>query len=140
MSTLFATIEVDGHLFGVDALKVQEVIRSQKLTPVPLGADELSGLLNLRGQIVAAIDLRRRLSLADDPSAARVTVVVNTGDGVVSFLADAVGDVIEVDDETFEPPPSTLDPTIRELVVGAHKLPECLLLVLDVDKAATVAA
>lgn len=129
-----------GHwYFGIDALKVQEIIRYQDMTPVPLAPREVRGLINLRGQIVTAIDLRRRLDLADPPAGWQpVNVVVQTPDGAMSLLVDDIGDVLEVDEATFEAPPETLQGTARELIRGAYKLKERLLLVLDTDRAVAV--
>src|SRR5262249_53580092 len=131
----YCTFFIDGHYFGLDVLKVQEVIRSQHMTPVPLAPPEVCGLINLRGQIVTAIDLRRRLKLAPrrldrEP----VNVVVRTDDGAVSLLVDEIGDVLEVPERLFERPPETMDGAARELVLGAYKLPERLLLILDTER------
>ena len=133
---LFCTFYVDGHYFGLDVLHVQEIIRYQEMTRVPLAPPVVRGLINLRGQIVTALDLRRRLELKDRPSdQLPVNVVVHTDDGAVSLLVDEIGDVVEVDEETFESCPDTLQGTIRELIRGVYKLPDSLLLVLDVDRA-----
>lgn len=127
--------------FGVEVLKVQEVIRYQEMTRVPLAAPEVRGLINLRGQIVTAIDLRQRLGLparaGDQPP---MNVVVRSDDGVVSLLVDEIGDVLEVDEDTFEPAPETLAGSARELVRGVYKLKGNLLLVLDVERACSVEA
>lgn len=132
----FCTFDLDGLFFGVEVLNVQEVIRYQRMTTVPLAPPVVSGLINLRGQVVTAIDLRRRLGLADRPAdMLPMNVVVRTDDGPVSLLVDEIGDVIDVDDNAFEPAPETLDGATRELVRGVYKLEGRLLLVLDVDKA-----
>jgi purine-binding chemotaxis protein CheW len=131
----YCTFYIDGHYFGLDVLKVQEVIRSQHMTPVPLAPAEVCGLINLRGQIVTAIDLRSRLKLPPRPADREpVNVVVRTDDGAVSLLVDEIGDVLEVPESLFERPPATLDPAARELVLGAYKLPERLLLILDTER------
>lgn len=132
----YCTFFLDGHYFGIDVLKVQEVIRYQPLTRVPLAPAVVRGLINLRGQIVTAIDLRRRLDLPDWPAdRLPVNVVVHTGDGAVSLLVDEIGDVLEVPEKQFESPPETLRGRARELVRGAYKLPERLLLILDTERA-----
>lgn len=102
---------------------------------VPLAPGAVRGLINLRGQIVTAVDLRRRLALPD-PEAGRLpmNVVVRHGDGAVSLLVDEIGDVVEVDQEDFEPPPDTLHGPARELIRGAYKLKDRLLLPLDVER------
>lgn len=127
-----STFTVAGHFFGIEVTDVQEVIRHQQMTPVPLAPPEISGLMNLRGQIVTAIDLRRRLALPPrEAGALPMNVVVHTDDASVSLLVDEIGDVLAVDEETFERPPDTLDDGARSLIRGAYKLEGRLLLVLD---------
>jgi purine-binding chemotaxis protein CheW len=134
------TFRIDDQLFGVDALKVQEVIRYQEMTLVPLAADAIRGLINLRGQIVTAIDLRTRLGLGPLSGERKpMNVVVRSDDGAVSLLVDQIGDVIEVESAEFEEPPETLDGTARELIQGAYKLDGQLLLLLDCEQAVQVA-
>jgi purine-binding chemotaxis protein CheW len=130
--TQFCTFLVGGMLFGLDVACIQEVIRYQRLTVVPLTSSVIAGLINLRGQIVTAIDLRSRLGLtAREPGTRPLNVVVRTPDGAVSLLVDEIGDVIVVDDDAFERPPDTLDDAARTLIRGAYKLKGRLLLVLD---------
>ena len=130
------TFFLDGRFFGVPVQQVQEVIRYQEMARVPLVPPVISGLINLRGQIVTAIDLRRRLGMAErGEGQLPMNVVVRTDDAAMSLLVDEIGDVLEVDDDTFERPPETLDALSREMVRGVHKLPDRLLLVLDIQKA-----
>ncbi len=129
----FCTFSVAGHLFGVDLVHVQEVIREQAITRVPLASPVVRGLINLRGQIVAALDLRRRLELPErEIDHPMLNVVVRTDDGAVSLLVDDIGDVIRVAEATLDPVPETLRGTPRELIRGVHKLQDQLLLILDV--------
>lgn len=131
----FCTFYLDKLLFGVEVEKVQEVIRYQEMTRVPLAPAVMRGLINLRGQIVTALDLRRRLELPDrPPDRLPMNVVVRTGEEAVSLLVDEIGDVLEVDEEAFEAPPETLQGETRELICGAYKLRDRLLLMLDTDK------
>lgn len=134
LSHQFCTFHVDTLYFGIEVKRVQEVIRFQRMTRVPLAPSSISGLINLRGQIVTAIDLRRRLGLpprglAEQP----MNVVVRDGESGVSLLVDRIGDVVEVGDELFEPPPSTIPKALRGLIRGAYKLSNRLLLVLDAE-------
>jgi purine-binding chemotaxis protein CheW len=132
----FCTFSVDGLFFGVEVLQVQEVIRYQEMTPVPLAPAVVNGLINLRGQIVTAIDLRRSLGLTERPAGSLpMNVVVRTDDGVVSLLVDEIGDVLNVDEDSFERPPETLSGTARELITGVYKLKGRLLLILDTVRA-----
>lgn len=137
MSTLhqYCTFYATGLYFGVEVLRVQEVIRYLDMTPVPLASPTVRGLINLRGQIVTAIDLRRRLELPDataesDP----MNVIVRSEDGAVSLLVDEIGDVVEVDISVHETPPETLRGPARDLVSNVCKLKGRLLLILDVEK------
>jgi purine-binding chemotaxis protein CheW len=137
----FCTFYVAGHYFGLDVLKVQEVIRYQEMTRVPLAPPVVRGLINLRGQIVTAIDLRRRLQFDDQPAGQfPVNVVVHTDDGAVSLLVDEIGDVLKVSEKLFERPPETLKGTARELISGAYKLSDRLLLILDTEKTVSLAS
>jgi purine-binding chemotaxis protein CheW len=132
----FCTFYLDGLLFGVELKGVQEVIHSLEMTQVPLAPKVVNGLINLRGQIVTAVDLRRRLELKPAPPELHVmNVVVRSEDGAVSLLVDEIGDVVEVEESTFEPPPETLRGTIRTMILGVHKLDERLMHVLDIEKA-----
>ena len=137
----FCTFYVEGLCFGIGVREVQEVIRYQEMTRVPLAASVVRGLINLRGQIVTAIDLRRRLGLPDRADATEslpMNLVVRTDDGVVSLLVDEIGEVVEVDEDSFERPPPTLEGVARELVRGVYKREGSLLLVLDTAKAVSV--
>ena len=140
-SQQFCTFLLDGHLFGVPVPQVQEVIRFHPMTPVPLAPPAVEGLINLRGQIVLAIDLRRRLSLAGRSAGdLPVNVVVRTTDGAVSLLVDEIGDVIEVEQSSFEASPETLRGAVRSMILGVHKLEHKLLHLLDTERACQVHA
>jgi len=135
----FCTFSLDGYFFGVPVQQVQEVIRYQEMTRVPMVTQFIRGLINLRGQIVTAIDLRRRLGMTDRPEdQLPMNVVVRTADGLVSLLVDEIGDVVEVEENTFELPPETLRGMAREMISGVYKVPERLLLVLDTERAVNV--
>ena len=131
----FCTFFLDSFFFGVEVERVQEVLREQEMTRVPLAPAVVNGLINLRGQIVTAIDLRRRLELRERTGErAPMNVVVRTDEGAVSLLVDEIGDVIKVQGETFEQTPETLTGVSRHLIRGIHKLEKQLLLVLDIDR------
>jgi purine-binding chemotaxis protein CheW len=131
----FATFFMKDLFFGIEVRKVQEVLRAQEMTRVPLAPAVLRGLINLRGQIVAAIDMRQRLSLGprtadQDP----MNMIVRAEDGAVSLLVDEIGDVIDVVAESYEPVPETMAPHLKQLVEGVYKLDGRLLLVLDTER------
>src|SRR6516164_1516578 len=135
----YCTFYVAGHYFGLDVRRVQEVIRFQEMTRVPLAPPVVRGLINLRGQIVTAIDLRRRMDLPDrHAEELPVNVVVQTDDGAVSLLVDEIGDVLEVPEKLFERPPETLKAMARQLIRGAYKLKDRLLLILDAERTVDV--
>jgi purine-binding chemotaxis protein CheW len=130
----FCTLLLDGHVFTVPLIKVQEVIQSQQTTRVPLAPDVVSGIMNLRGQIVSVIDLRRRLGLPErPPEHLSMNIVVRTSDGAVSFLVDEIGDVLEFEPEALENPPAMLHSIARDVIRGVYKLPDRLAVVLDID-------
>jgi purine-binding chemotaxis protein CheW len=137
----YCTFFLDGQYFGIDVLKVQEIIRYQEMTRVPLAPPVVLGLINLRGQIVTALDLRRQLGMAERPSdLLPVNVVVRTDDGAVSFLVDEIGDVLRVSEEEFERPPETLHSAARELIRGAYKLDDKLLMILNMEQSVNIAS
>jgi purine-binding chemotaxis protein CheW len=130
----FSTFFVDGSLFGIEVERIHEVTSIAEITPVPLSPPMVRGLINLRGQIVTAIDLRRCLQRGDRSNDSRpIHLIAYTDDGLASFLVDQVDDVMEVDEDTFEPPPETLRGCCRDLIRGTYKLAGRLLLVLDTE-------
>jgi purine-binding chemotaxis protein CheW len=129
------TFFVADRFFGVDVTRVQEVIRYQEITPVPLASSVIRGLINLRGQIVTALDMRARLGLPPRANGdLPMNVVVRTDDGAVSLLVDEIGDVVEVAETNRESAPETLTSSSRELIAGVCKLKDRLLLVLDPER------
>ncbi|HET6480360.1 MAG TPA: chemotaxis protein CheW [Actinoplanes sp.] len=131
-SRQFATFEVANQLFGVEVHTVQEVLSYNEYTPVPLAPPAVSRLFNLRGQVIAAVDLRVQLGLAPKAIDGPVMNVILRGDGdPVSLVVDRIGEVVDLEDDTFEPPPDTLSGPTRELVVGTFKLDGRLMLALD---------
>ena len=140
-SRQYATFEVADQLFGLDVAKVQEVLSFGEYTPVPLASSAVGGLFNLRGQVIAAVDLRVQLGLPRrDFEGAAMNVIVRTEEESVSLLVDRIGEVIEVPDTAFEPPPDTLTGPARHLISGAFKLDGRLLLALDTARAVNTTA
>ena len=128
------TFFIDGLFYGVEVQKVQEILRSQTMTPVPLAPAIVRGLINLRGQIVTAIDLRQRLGRSERPSGQLpINLVLRTDQGLVSLLVDDVGDVVEVEEDDFGHPPETLQGELRSLIRGAYKRSDRLLLILETE-------
>jgi purine-binding chemotaxis protein CheW len=132
----FCTFYLNHLLFGVESLKIQEVVTHREMRPVPLAAPAVSGLMNLRGQVVVVLELRRQLEMPDRPAGVLpVCLVVRAAEGTVCLLADEVGNVVEVEDDTFEPSPETLSARLRSVILGVHKLEGQLMHVLDTDQA-----
>lgn len=130
----FSTFYLDGLLFGVESQEIQEVLRAVELTEVPLAAEVIAGLMNLRGQIVAAIDLRGRLKLEKRAADTATAVVIHTSEGPVALMVDDIGDVVEVNDATFERAPETLKEAVRGIVTGVHKLEGQLMHVVNTSR------
>ena len=134
----FSTFWVERLFFGVEVDQVQEVIRYQQITRVPLAPGVVSGLINLRGHIVTALDLRKRLDLNPRPADQQpMNVVIRTDGEAVSLLVDEIGDVLEVSDDAFETPPESLQGKTKDLISGVYKLDGVILHVLDTNKAAS---
>lgn len=136
----YATFLVADLFLGIEVAEVQEILRAQPLTPVPTAPPAIRGLMNLRGQIVTAIELRRRFDLAEAPGIEPTNVVVRTEGAPVSLLVDEVEDVMEMRAEDFERTPETLQGAVRELARGVYKLDGRLMLVLDTARTVDLGA
>jgi purine-binding chemotaxis protein CheW len=130
----FVTIRLAEQLLGIPVLAVHDVLNAQKMTEVPLSPPSVAGVLNLRGRIVTAIDLRLRLGF--EPRGADegfMSVVVEHNGEPYSLLIDSVGEVLALADDDFERSPVTLDERIRGVALGVYRLENELLIVLNVD-------
>jgi len=132
-SSQYVSFRVDGQLLGIPVNMVQEVLTEQVISPTPLARPEIKGLLNLRGQIVTAVSLRKRLGLPDPDDEGAMNVVTRLGGESFSLLVDEVGDVINVNGRSMEPVPRTLDPHWRSVTIGVFQLDEGLFVILDVE-------
>ncbi len=132
----FVTMFIEGQLFGIPVLTVQDVLGPQKITRIPLAPPEVAGSLNLRGRIVTAIDVRLRLGLPPRPADGKpvMSIVVDHKGELYSLMVDNVGEVLSLSSDDFERHPATLDPRWREISTGIYRLKETLLVVLDVSK------
>jgi len=132
------TFRLDGLWFGLPVSRVQEVLRYQPVTPVPLAPRDIAGLINLRGRIVAAVDLRCTLAMPTRPPGRLPgNVVVHGKDGPLSLLVDEIGEVLAVDEQQLQPPPDSVEPATRRLLRGVCPLARGLLLWLDGEKLLT---
>ncbi|HEY6558919.1 MAG TPA: chemotaxis protein CheW [Polyangiaceae bacterium] len=140
MAVQLCTFHLGPLFLGVEVSRVQEVLRQQEMTRVPLAPPAVCGLINLRGQIVPAIELRECLQLeARAQGAPAMNVVVYTAGGAVSLIVDEVGDVMELSPADFEAAPRTIPARALEVIEGVYKLPNRLLLVVNVDRATALA-
>jgi purine-binding chemotaxis protein CheW len=132
--TQYCTFKVGENLFGIPVLEVQEVIRPLAKTEIPLAEERVRGLINLRGQIVTLIGLRELFHFEKGNEENAMNIVVETNDSLFALVVDDVGDVLDVEQKSFEKTPATLDPNLKTFVKGVHKLQDELLVVLDLDK------
>ncbi|MDE1152030.1 MAG: chemotaxis protein CheW [Micavibrio sp.] len=131
----FATFQVGDLFFGIQAVRVQEVIRQQEMTRIPLAAPAIQGLINLRGQIVTAIDTRHTLGLPPAaPESQPMNIIIQAEDGAVSLLVDSIGDVLEVPQNSYAPIPDNVPPRQRNLISGVFKLRDRLMLLLNTEQ------
>lgn len=131
----FVTMTIADQLFGIPVLTVQDVLGSQRITRIPLAPPEVAGALNLRGRIVTAMDVRRRLDLPSrEAGKSGMSVVVDHNGELYSLIVDSVGEVLSLPNEAFERNPATLDPKWREVSAGIYRLDGKLLVVLEVSR------
>ncbi|RXF75378.1 chemotaxis protein CheW [Hansschlegelia zhihuaiae] len=136
----YVTVEIADQAFGIPIGRVREVFAPERLTRVPLSSSEIAGVLNLRGRIMTAIDMRRRLGMpAADADARPMAIGVDHKSEAFALLVDRPGDVVDLDRSALETPPATLDPSWAGLVEGVHRQENRLLLILDVDRALAAA-
>lgn len=131
----FVTMTVHGQLCGISVLTVRDIIQTPAMTRIPLAPPEIAGSLNLRGRIVTAIDLRRRLDLPKrDDGEAGMSVVVERQGELYSLVVDSVREVITIDNQLLDPNPPTLATTWCTFSDGIFRLKAELLVVLDTDR------
>ena len=128
----YVTATIAGQLFGIPVLSVQDVLGAQRLTRIPLAPPEVAGALNLRGRIVTAIDLRKRLDLEAAEPSGGMSIVVEHANELYSLLIDQVGEVLSLPADRYEANPPTLDPRWREVSSGIYRLDGQLLVILEV--------
>ncbi len=129
----FITVKIADQLFGLPILKVEDVFSPHGITEVPLSNSEVAGVLNLRGRIVTAIDMRRRLGLPPRNGAGdSMAVGIEYKGESYGLMIDAVGEVLRLQEQALAPNPTNLDPAWREVSAGVYKLDGELMVVLDV--------
>ena len=131
----YVTATIGSQLFGLPIRRVQDVFMPERVTRVPLAPPEIAGVLNLRGRIVTAIDMRRRLGLPPRSDAGRkMAVGIDLGTESSGLMIDSVGEVLKLDDATREPNPVNLDARLASVSGGVHRLDAQLMVILDVDR------
>lgn len=131
----YITVMIAGQLFGLPILEVQDVFTPEGVTSVPLANRDVAGVLNLRGRIVTAIDMRRRLGLPErEKGKPAMAVGIESNGESYGLIIDSVGEVHRLSAETFEPNPANLDPRWAAISAGVHRLEGSLMVVVDVDK------
>lgn len=129
------TFSIGEEEFGVDILKVQEIIRTMEITKVPRAQDFVEGVINLRGKVIPIIDLRRRFGLASKPHDKHTRIIViEINNMIVGFVVDSVSEVLRIPASTVEPPPPVVAGMESEYISGVGKLHDRLLILLDLDK------
>lgn len=129
----YLTLTIAGQRFGIPVASVQDVLGPQKITPIPLAPPEIAGALNLRGRIVTAFDVRRRLGLAPAAADAMSVVVEHRGEPY-SLMIDSVAEVLSLPASAYEPSPLTLNARWRDVSGGIYRLEGGLLVVLEIDR------
>ena len=133
--TVYVTAMIDGQLFGLPIVRVQDVFIPERLTRVPLAPREIVGVLNLRGRIVTLIDLRRRVGLGERKEGEDVMAIgVESRGESYGLLIDRVGEVVELEGVAREPNPVNLDQRLAQMSSGIYRLDDQLLVVVDVDR------
>jgi purine-binding chemotaxis protein CheW len=133
-SVEYVTVTIGNQSFGLPIARVQDVFVLSQMTRVPLAGDDIAGVINLRGRIVTAIDLRRRLGISDDVGGAKMAVGIESDGESYGLVIDGVGEVLKLGVETGEPVPVNLDERLKCVAAGVHRLKDGLLVVLDVDR------
>lgn len=141
----YVTVTVGGQLFGLPIARVQDVFIAARITPVPLAPREIIGLINLRGRVVTAVCMRRRMGHTNAPDGSApcgerelTAVGIDLGGEAFALIVDSVGEVMRLSRATFEPVPIHLDRAWASLAKGVHRLDDRLLVVIDVDTVLTI--
>ena len=133
--TEYVTVTIGDHMFGLPIFRVQDVFVPVGLTRVPLASPEVAGILNLRGRVVTAIDMRSRLDFGErEPGTPVMAIGIELKGESYGLLVDAVGEVMQLHNSACEPKPTNLDPRLSRVAAGIYRLEGQLMVVLDVDR------
>ena len=129
------TFTISSEEFGLDILKVQEIIRTMEITRVPKAPDFVEGVINLRGKVIPIIDLRKRFGMESKPHDNQTRIIVVEISGrIIGFVVDSVSEVLRIQSNTVEPPPPIVSGVDSEYINGVGKLDDRLLILLDIDR------
>ena len=137
-TTQLCGFKIKGDYYAIPVLEVQEVIKPQKLTQVPLAQSYVKGLINLRGQIVTSLSLRELFKMEEAQTNDHMNIIVSNDDSLYALTVDEILDVIEVEEQSFEESPETISETVRGFIKGVYKLEKKLIILLDLDKILTI--
>ena len=137
---MYVTMRIDQQLFGISVRHVRDVLRSQKITPIPLAPPEVAGSLNLRGRIVTVFDVRKRLRLplSAGPFEKCMFVVVEYKGELFSLIVDSVGEVLTASANKIEKTPANISGSWKEVASGIYKMPDELLVIIDIETLLTL--
>ena len=136
----YVTATVGQQLFGIPISRVQDVFKPDRLTRVPMSSNKIAGILNLRGRILTAIDLRASLGLTrGDAAAEPMAIGVDQRGESYGLLIDAVGEVLQLESGSRQANPVNLDPQLARMAAGVHRLDGQLLVILDIDRVLEIA-
>jgi purine-binding chemotaxis protein CheW len=130
----YSTFYVANRLYGVDVTRVQEVVKPMQITKIPLAEKFVQGLINLRGQVVTAVSLHELFGLKEPARDELMNVICKADGALVSLQVDVIGDVVEVEESSYEPAPSTVPEPVRKFMTRIYKSEPELLSILDVDQ------
>ena len=131
-SNQYATFLQSGRLFGIPVERVQEIVKTMEMTDVPLSPNFVTGLINLRGQLAAAISLEQLFGINHSQDE-KMNVICEIDSNLIAFQVDEIGDVIEVENHTYQKTPENVPPEIKQFISGVYQLPQNLLSVIDID-------
>ena len=132
---VYSTFHVADFYFGILTMAGVEVSNQFEVTPAPLGPPEVAGFINLRGQIVTAIDMQVRLGMPPrQPNQGKIALFFKEKDAIFCLLVDEANPILELNESSFEQPPSNLPERARDIISGVYKLPNQLLLILETHK------
>ena len=134
----FCGFRIGSNFYAIPVQHVQEVIKNQRITGVPLSDSHIRGLISLRGQVVTSVSLRTLFGLDEDFQEDHMNIIVRSDEALIALAVDQIEDIIELKRENFESTPDTLDPKIKVFITGVYKEEKDLIIVLDLEKVLTL--